>query len=173
MAKLSFAHKGPGEPSGYYGFESVIEETIEEPSVSESSSSDLPITGDFSDEYSVHDENEMSEESEHSGEEENAEAANADREVAEEELLQFDVNNDLVKQLGEILNPAMPPEVLLMYLVSMEFISFGSYAISSLHCTGKQPGISMSASTICWLTVRYLQILVQRQSRSGLFVKYF
>lgn len=172
LAKLSFAHKGPEEPSGYYGFESIIEETIEEPSVSESSN-ELPITGNFSDECSANDDNEMSEESEHGEEEENAETANADREVAEEELIKFDVNNDLVKQLGAILNPAMPPEVFLMYLVSMEFISFDSFILCFLHCTGKQLGISTSVSTICWWTVRYLQILVLLQNRSCLFVENF
>ena len=170
LAKLSFAHKGPDEPCGYYGFESVIEETIEEPSISESSS-DLPITGDFSDGYSVHDENEMSEESAHSEEEENAETANAEHEAIEEELIEFNVSAELVQKLGSILNPAMPPEVFLMYIVSMEFISFDLFVHCFLHCSGSLPGRSMSVSTICWLTVRLLQVRVQRRICSSLFVE--
>lgn len=169
LAKLSFAHKGPDEPSGYFGFESVIAETIEEPSVSESSS-DLPITGDFSEEYSVHDEDEMSEVSEHREVEENVGNPTVNRDPVEEQLVQFNVNSDLVKQLGAILNPAMPPEVFLMYLVSLEFISFGLLVPCFLHCSGKLPGILMSASTICWLTARFLRTQVQSRIRSGMFV---
>ena len=117
LLKLSFAHKGIDEPSGYYGFESTVESEIEEPDINEPSDG-LPITADFSDGYSVNEDNEMSEESSRSSVE--------PKDLPEEELIEFSLNSEALQQLSLLLNPAMPPNVLLMYIVSLEFISFGA-----------------------------------------------
>ena len=110
LLKLSFAHKGVDEPSGYFGFESTVESEIEEPEINEPSD-DLPITADFSDGYSVNDDNEMSEES--------SESSVQPKDLPEEELIEFSLNSDALQELSLLLNPAM-----LMYIVSLEFISF-------------------------------------------------
>ena len=59
----------------------------------------------------------------------------------EEQLVDFDINMDTLQVLYELLSPQIPPEVFLMYLVSLEFISFSFYSFKFFHSTGNQLGI--------------------------------
>ena len=59
----------------------------------------------------------------------------------EEQLIDFSINMDILQVLYELLSPQIPPEVFLMYLVSLEFISFYFYSFYFLHSTGNQIGI--------------------------------
>lgn len=47
-----------------------------------------------------------------------------EKEKPEEELVKFEVNSDALVTLCNLLNPQMPSDVFLMYLVSLQFISF-------------------------------------------------
>lgn len=97
-----------------YGFDPAIEEEKDEDPIIDESSDDLPITAEFSDGY-VASEEEMSEVDEQSEEE---------KEKPEEELIKFEVVNDSLATLCNLLNPQMPADVFLMYLVSLQLISF-------------------------------------------------
>ncbi|KAK8833103.1 hypothetical protein WA577_002718, partial [Blastocystis sp. JDR] len=110
LLKLSFAYKGTSEPSCLYGFDPAIEEEKDEDPIIDESSDDLPITAEFSDGY-VASEEEMSEVDEQSEEE---------KEKPEEELIKFEVVNDSLATLCNLLNPQMPADVFLMYLVSLQ-----------------------------------------------------
>lgn len=59
----------------------------------------------------------------------------------EEQLIDFSINIDILQVLYELLSPQIPPEVFLMYLVSLEFISFYFYSFYFLYSTGNQIGI--------------------------------
>lgn len=59
----------------------------------------------------------------------------------EEQLIDFSINMDILQVLYELLSPQIPPEVFLMYLVSLEFISFYFYSFYFLYSTGNQIGI--------------------------------
>lgn len=52
------------------------------------------------------------------------EQSEEEKEKPEEELIKFEVVNDSLATLCNLLNPQMPANVFLMYLVSLQLISF-------------------------------------------------
>ena len=52
------------------------------------------------------------------------EQSEEEKEKPEEELIKFEVVNDSLATLCNLLNPQMPADVFLMYLVSLQLISF-------------------------------------------------
>lgn len=118
IAKLSFVYKGNKEPSCSYGLYCPLRQDDEDSPVevkAEESSDELPITADFSDGYMDNDE--MSE-----VESDSNESDGGERE--EEELKEFSVNTEGLVTLCNLLGLQMPSEVFLIYLISLQFISF-------------------------------------------------
>ena len=111
-------YKGNKVPSCTFGLYCSLyrdDEASSEDNNSESSD-ELPITADFSDGY-VDNDNEMSE-----VESDSDESNGGERE--EEELKVFDVDMESLVALLNLLELQMPSEVFLMYLISLQFISF-------------------------------------------------
>lgn len=118
---LSFTHKGVDNFDGVYGFDIDLEkEQLEDSDAnkgtnylngmnfgSEFYSSGAPSSGGSNNSTNVKKEGEK-------------------QEVADgtEEMKEFSVDENNLNALVGFLNPGMPKEVFLMYLVSMEYISF-------------------------------------------------
>lgn len=110
LLKLSFAHENVNDFSCVYGFDVSTEEDQD----SESDRRNNPIIVGQSSERFSSDSEEMSQEEENSIE-------------PTEELISFEVNSSNLETLVGLLNPGMSKDQFLMYLVSLEFISFFAY----------------------------------------------
>ena len=141
LLKLSFSHKGSRNYECVYGFDiSLEEERNPEPEVEEESS-DLQ-NADFSDGYV--------ENAPFSSVDDEEEAYAKESEKEEEKMIEFSIDWSNLDTLVGILNPGISREAFLMYLVSMEYISFQCLfdclmLLFFLYFTGKQIGISRLA----------------------------
>ena len=82
-----------------------------EPEIEEPSEDNLPITIELSEDNLPR--LEMSEDE-----------VEAEKPETEEILIEFDVKFEILQVLYNLLNPQMPPEVFLMHIVSLQYISF-------------------------------------------------
>ena len=115
LLKLSFSHKGSRNYECVYGFDiSLEEEKNPEPEVEEESS-DLQ-NADFSDGYV--------ENAPFSSVDDEEETSTKESEKEEERMIEFSIDWSNLDTLVGILNPGISREAFLMYLVSMEYISF-------------------------------------------------
>lgn len=110
LLKLSFKYKGEDIPTNCCGFDSEMF-SDGEPEIEEPSDDDLPITIELGEENMP-----KLEMSEDEGVDE--------KQDTEEILIEFDVKFDILQVLFNLLNPQMPPEAFLMYIVSLQYISF-------------------------------------------------
>ena len=125
LLKLSFTHEGVNDFSCVYGFDVSTDED------QESDSGESVVIAEPS-EKSSSDSEEMSQEEENTVE-------------PAEELLSFEVNGSNLETLVGMLNPGMTKEQFLMYLVSLEFISFLSINFRNLIEVGDKLGHGLSS----------------------------
>ena len=111
LLKLSFAHEGMNDFSCVYGFDISTDED------QDSDSGESVVIPEPSEKSSSESE-EMSQEEENTVE-------------PAEELLSFEVNGSNLETLVGMLDPGMTKEQFLMYLVSLEFISFLSVTLGT------------------------------------------
>ena len=110
LLKLSFKYKGDDMPTNCCGYDSEMF-SDGEPEIEEPSEDNLPITIELSEDNLPR--LEMSEDE-----------VEAEKPETEEILIEFDVKFEILQVLYNLLNPQMPPEVFLMHIVSLQYISF-------------------------------------------------
>lgn len=125
LLKLSFAHEGMNEFSCVYGFDVSTEED------QNSDTGESIEVAESLDKLSSESE-EMSQEEENTVE-------------PTEELLSFEVNGTNLETLVGMLEPGMSKEQFLMYLVSLEFISFLFGIFRNLMIVGDKLGHGLSS----------------------------